>query len=48
VHYDRGPWRLQVNASNVTDKEYVSACNSSTWCYYGYPRTVTASVRYQW
>jgi len=48
VHYDRGPWRVQVNASNVTDKEYVSACNSSTWCYYGYSRTVTASVRYQW
>ncbi|WP_421570594.1 TonB-dependent siderophore receptor [Stenotrophomonas sp. PD6] len=48
VHYDRGPWRVQVNASNVTDKEYVSACNSSTWCYYGYARTVTASVRYQW
>lgn len=48
VHYDRGPWRVQVNASNLTDKEYVSACNSSTWCYYGYSRTVTASVRYQW
>ncbi len=48
VHYDRGPWRVQVNASNLTAKEYVSACNSSTWCYYGYSRTVTASVRYQW
>lgn len=48
LHYDRGPWRLQVNASNATDKKYVSACNSSTWCYYGYPRIVTASVRYQW
>jgi iron complex outermembrane receptor protein len=48
LHYDRGPWRVQINGSNVTDKKYVSACNSSTWCYYGYPRTVTASVRYQW
>jgi len=48
VHYDRGPWRVQVNASNGSDKEYVSAGNSSTWCYYGYARTVTASVRYQW
>lgn len=48
VHYDRGPWRLQLNASNLADKEYVSACNSATWCYYGYPRTVTASARYQW
>ncbi len=48
VHYDRGPWRLQLNASNLADKEYVSACNSATWCYYGYPRMVTASARYQW
>ncbi|WP_079225308.1 TonB-dependent siderophore receptor [Stenotrophomonas maltophilia] len=48
VHYDRGPWRLQVNAANAADKKYVSACNSATWCYYGYPRTVTASLRYQW
>lgn len=48
VHYDRGPWRLQLNASNLAGKEYVSACNSAAWCYYGYPRTVTASARYQW
>ncbi len=48
VHYDTGPWRMQVNASNVSDKNYITACNSAAWCYYGYPRIVTASVRYQW
>lgn len=48
VHYELGPWRLQLNASNLADKEYVSACNSVYWCYYGYPRTVTATARYQW
>ncbi|HXE77206.1 MAG TPA: hypothetical protein VN614_03065, partial [Rhodanobacter sp.] len=48
VHYDVGGWRLQLNASNVTDKEYVSVCNSAAWCYYGYARTVTASARYRW
>lgn len=48
VHYDIGAWRLQLNASNLTDKEYISACNSNVWCYYGYPRTVTATARLQW
>jgi len=48
VHYDIGNWRLQLNAQNLTDKEYISACNSAAWCYYGYPRTVTATARFQW
>ena len=48
VHYDTGGWRLQLNLSNLADKEYVSACNSAAWCYYGYERTVTASARYRW
>jgi iron complex outermembrane receptor protein len=48
VHYDIGAWRLQLNAQNVGDKEYVATCNSATWCYYGYPRTVTATARFQW
>lgn len=48
VHYDIGHWRLQVNAQNLSDKEYVSACNSAAWCYYGYPRTVTATARFAW
>ena len=32
----------------VGDKQYIATCNSATWCYYGYPRTVTATARYQW
>ncbi|HEY0178737.1 MAG TPA: TonB-dependent siderophore receptor [Dokdonella sp.] len=48
VHYEIGPWRAQVNASNLTDKRYVSVCNSAAWCYYGYPRTVSATVSYRW
>ena len=48
VHYDIGAWRLQLNAQNVGDKDYIATCNSGTWCYYGYPRTVTATARYQW
>lgn len=48
VHYDFGNWRLQLNAQNLGDKQYISACNSVFWCYYGYPRTVTATARFQW
>lgn len=48
LHYDTGPWRFQLNAQNLTDREYVSACSSAAWCYYGFPRRVTASIRYQW
>jgi len=48
LHYDVAQWRLQVNAANLADKKYIAACNSATWCYYGYPRTVTATARFQW
>jgi iron complex outermembrane receptor protein len=48
AHYETGPWRVQLNASNLTDKRYVSVCNSAAWCYYGYPRTVSATVAYKW
>lgn len=48
ARYDFGQWRLQLNVQNLADKEYVSTCNSADWCYYGYPRTVTATARYSW
>lgn len=39
-------WRLQVNASNLTDRGYVSACNY--WCYYGEERNLSANLSYRW
>ncbi len=48
VHYDVAGWRLQLNVSNLFDREYISSCDSATWCYYGYERNVTASARYRW
>jgi iron complex outermembrane receptor protein len=47
AHYDIDQWRLQLNISNLFDKEYVAVCQSATWCYYGAPRTVTLTARYQ-
>lgn len=37
--------RLQLNASNLTNKEYVTACEGS--CWYGNRRNVIASVSYE-
>lgn len=48
LHYEVSGWRLQLNASNLFDKEYVSVCNSAVWCYYGYERSVSLSARYRW
>ena len=39
-------WQVQVNARNLTDKDYVSAC--SFYCYYGAGRSVEASLSYKW
>jgi iron complex outermembrane receptor protein len=54
VHYDLGKLRpelkgfkVAVNASNLTDKTYVSAC-SAVGCRYGLGRTILASLTYRW
>ncbi|MBB3227828.1 iron complex outermembrane receptor protein [Luteibacter sp. Sphag1AF] len=48
VHYTKDSWTFQVTAANLFDRQYVSTCNSGIWCYYGYPRTMTASARFRW
>ncbi|NYZ13152.1 TonB-dependent siderophore receptor [Azospirillum sp. RWY-5-1] len=40
--------QLAINANNLFDKEYVSACTRATSCYYGQGRTVIGSLRYSW
>ncbi|MCB5184807.1 TonB-dependent siderophore receptor [Methylobacillus gramineus] len=45
-------WRLAVNASNLTDKEYLTQCNNvrgtGEFCILGYGRDIRASVTYVW
>ncbi|QAT87905.1 ferrichrome-iron receptor [Corallococcus coralloides] len=48
VHYERGPWRAAINASNVADKTYVSSCSSASACFYGERRRASATVGYTW
>jgi iron complex outermembrane receptor protein len=40
--------QLTLNAQNLTDKEYVASCSSSTACYYGTGRLVLAGIRMRW
>ncbi|MBO0345599.1 TonB-dependent siderophore receptor [Roseibium sp. CAU 1637] len=40
--------KLQVNGSNLLDRRYVSACNTTTTCFLGQGRTVTAKLKYTW
>ncbi|NOK11383.1 TonB-dependent siderophore receptor [Corallococcus exercitus] len=48
VHYERGPWRAAINATNLGDKTYVSSCSSATACFYGERRRASATVGYTW
>lgn len=39
-------WDVQVNANNLLNKEYLSACDF--YCYYGTSRRVDAQLSYHW
>lgn len=54
IHYDfsgLGPafkgYSLQVNATNLFDKTYLTLCQDNG-CYYGLRRQVIATLRYRW
>ncbi|HWL04177.1 MAG TPA: TonB-dependent siderophore receptor [Xanthobacteraceae bacterium] len=56
ISYDFGQYRrdlnglkLQINATNLFDKYYVSTCVSSlSYCVLGAPRKVLATLKYSW
>lgn len=41
---------LQVNATNLFDKKYLTSCylDYSGWCWYGNRRTVQGTIAYRW
>jgi iron complex outermembrane receptor protein len=47
VRYETGPWRFQVNASNLADKRHVTTCLSRGDCFFGIGRTVLGSATYR-
>ncbi|UZE48365.1 TonB-dependent siderophore receptor [Rhodopseudomonas sp. P2A-2r] len=47
VAWDPGPFRLQINANNISDERYVAACYARGDCYYGIGRTVLGTATYR-
>ncbi|MBA4788151.1 MAG: TonB-dependent siderophore receptor [Rhizobiales bacterium] len=47
VHYERGPFKAQVNINNIANETYVASCGFFG-CYYGDGRTVVAQITYKW
>ena len=47
IRYETGPWRLQVNASNIADKRHVTTCLARGDCFLGIGRTVLGSATYR-
>ena len=39
---------VALNVSNLFDKTYVASCFSDVSCWYGYQRSIKASLRYRW
>jgi iron complex outermembrane recepter protein len=44
--YTTGPWKLSVNATNLTDKTYVANCTYG--CFYGQARNMIGTLTYRW
>ena len=47
IRYETGPWRFQVNASNLADKRHVTTCLARGDCFFGIGRTVLGSMTYR-
>ncbi|MGJ7608713.1 TonB-dependent siderophore receptor [Variovorax sp. LT1R20] len=45
--WDGGPWRVALNASNLTDKVQITTCIARGDCFYGQRRTLTATASYR-
>lgn len=48
IGYKRDNWGLDLNATNIFDKRYVSACNTAAYCYYGEGRTLKLRLHTTW
>lgn len=48
VHYETRNWRFAVNGQNIFNRRFVSGCQSVNTCFYGNPRTVIATAKYDW
>lgn len=47
VRWERGPWRLQFNATNIADTRNIATCLSFGDCFYGMGRTLLSTATYR-
>ncbi|WP_371348597.1 TonB-dependent siderophore receptor [Ancylobacter sp. IITR112] len=47
LHYEKGPFKAQLNVNNIADETYVASCGFFG-CYYGDGRTVIGTLSYKW
>ncbi|QTL04751.1 TonB-dependent siderophore receptor [Aquabacter sp. L1I39] len=47
IHYQKGPFKAQININNIANETYVASCGFFG-CYYGDGRTVVAQITYKW
>jgi len=48
AHVDRGRARVQLNATNLTDRRIIAACTRVVACSYGSGRAVFVTMSYRW
>lgn len=47
IHYEKGPFKAQLNLNNIADETYVAGCGFFG-CFYGDGRTVIGTLSYKW
>ncbi|GLK72121.1 TonB-dependent siderophore receptor [Ancylobacter dichloromethanicus] len=47
IHYEKGPFKAQLNVNNIADETYVAGCGFFG-CFYGDGRTVIGTLSYKW
>lgn len=48
IRYEKNDWKAALNVTNLFDKEYVSGCNTTSFCGYGEARTVGFKLSKVW
>ncbi|WP_252717033.1 TonB-dependent receptor [Herbaspirillum sp. B65] len=49
VGYDLAHWSLALNLRNLTNKTYLTNCDTAAaTCYYGDQRSILATATYHW
>ena len=48
IGYERENWGVDLNVTNLFDKEYVASCQGTNVCSYGEGRSLQAQGAFTW